>query len=75
MGHRVYQSIVKQVRAGSLKEPFSEDNFRVACPGFRYGTYNAFLWKHTEGNRKTSELFEKVAPGMFRCLRPFRYGL
>jgi hypothetical protein len=75
MAHRVYESIVQAVRAGSLKEPFSKKDFEAACPGFRPGTYNAFLWKHCRGNGNTSELFELVSSGSFKCLRPFRYNL
>ncbi len=75
MSNRIYSAVVKQVRAGKLVEPFSKEDFRKACPGFGPGTYNAFLWKHAKGNGKTTELFEKVAPGLFRCLRPYKYGL
>ncbi len=75
MANEVYRAIAKQVRAGNLKEPFSSEDFQRACPGFGHGTYKAFLWKHAKGNGKTSELFEKVAPGLFRCIKPFRYGL
>jgi len=76
MGHRVYGAIVKAVKAGQLEEPFSQQDFRRACPGFAKGTYQAFLHKHRRGNPGgASELFELVAPGKFRCLRPFRYGL
>lgn len=74
--HRVYTAIVEAVRAGSLREPFTRDDFRRACPGFGAGTYNAFLDKHSLGNPGgNSELFERVAPGQFRVLRPFRYGV
>lgn len=76
MAHEVYKAIVKAVKAGILAEPFSKDDFRAACPGFGAGTYNAFLDKHARGNPGgSSELFERVAPGKFKCLRPFRYGL
>ena len=74
MPHEVYQAIVNAVETGVLREPFSQKDFRNACPGFGEGTYNAFLWNHAEGNGYTTELFTKVAPGLFRCLRPFRYG-
>lgn len=75
MTNAVYRAIVKQIQAGRLTEPFSATDFRAACPEFGVGTYKAFLWKHSRGNRKTTELFEKMSPGKFRCLRPFRYGL
>jgi hypothetical protein len=74
--HKVYSAIVQAVKSGKLDEPFSQDDFRRACPGLGKGTYNAFLHKHRKGNPGgQSELFELVAPGSFRLLRPFRYGL
>lgn len=74
--HRIYASIVAAVRAGTLREPFSNDDFRRACPGFGEGTYNAFLHKHRLDNPGgNSEPFELVDPGRFRLLRPIRYGL
>jgi hypothetical protein len=76
MPHVVYTSIVKAVKEGNLREPFSLEGFRVACPNFGPGTYRAFLHKHCLGNPGgNSELFERVGRGLFRCLRPFRYGL
>ncbi len=76
MAHRVYKAIVNAVKVGSLAEPFSKYDFETTCPGFGAGTYNAFLDKHSEGNPGgNSELFERVSPGKFRCLRSFRYGL
>lgn len=73
--HRVYRAIVKAIRSGRLKEPFTAEDFRIECPGFGEGTYKAFLWKHRRGNGKTSELFEQVESGKFRLLRPTRYNL
>jgi hypothetical protein len=76
MAHRVYEAIVRAVRSGQLPEPFSRSDFAAQCPGFGAGTYNAFLDKHAKRNPGgNSELFERVAPGRFTCLRPFRYGL
>lgn len=76
MAHMVYEAIVAAVKSGRLREPFSKEDFRGACPGLGGGTYNAFLWKHRQGNNgDTSELFSLVSPGRFQCLRPFRYGL
>lgn len=76
MGHKVYEAIVRAIRSGKLVEPFSNKDFEICCPGFGIGTYNTFLYKHTQGNPGgNSELFERVAPGKFRCLRPFKYGL
>jgi hypothetical protein len=75
MAHRVYREIVLAIQSGRLIEPFSKVDFRRACPGFGEGTYNAFLYKHRKGNPgNESELFEKVAPDKFVCIRPFKYG-
>lgn len=74
--HAVYSAIVAAVKNGKLAEPFTNDDFRFACPGFGNGTYNAFLHKHRKGNPAgASELFELVAPGSFTLLRPVKYGL
>jgi hypothetical protein len=76
MSHKVYNAIVRAVRTGTLIEPFSKAEFRDACPGLGAGTYNAFLDKHSAGNPgSNSELFRRVSPGQFECLRPFRYSL
>lgn len=72
--HEVYRCIVVAVRSGSLKEPFTKDDFRRTCPNFGDGTYNAFLDKHSVGN-PDSELFERVAPGKFKLVRPIKYGI
>jgi hypothetical protein len=72
----VYSSIIRAVKHGQLKEPFSQEDFRCACPGLGGGTYIAFLYKHRKGNPGgSSELFELVGPNRFRLLRPYRYGL
>jgi hypothetical protein len=74
--HKVYSAIVLTFKSGQLKEPFGQNDFRRACPGFGKGTYQAFLYKHRKGNPGgASELFEIVSPGRFRLLRPFRYEL
>ncbi len=76
MAHLIYTAIVQAVKAGRLLEPFTTNDFATACPGFGLGTYKAFLNKHARGNPGgNSELFERVAPGSFRCIRPFKYGL
>ena len=76
MSHRVYSCIVSAVKADRLKEPFTKTEFRNECPDFKPGTYNAFLDKHALGNPgRNSELFERVSPGKFKCLRPFKYDL
>lgn len=76
MRHKVYRAIVYAVNNGTLREPFNQRDFARACPGFGKGTYNAFLSKHALGNPGgNSELFERVTPGHYRCVRPFRYGI
>jgi len=75
-GHKAYSAIVKAVGDGRLCEPFSKADFEEECPGFGMGTYNAFLDKHAVGNPGgSSELFVRISPGLFKCVRPFRYGL
>lgn len=74
--HKVYTCIVKAVVSGKLKEPFTKEEFRLVCPDFKEGTYNAFLWKHSMGNPgKNTELFIKVEKGKFKLIRPFKYGI
>lgn len=76
MAHKIYRAILAALHNGTLKEPFTAKDFQEFCPGFGTGTYKAFLWKHSEGNSKgESELFEKVGRGLFRLIRPFKYGL
>lgn len=76
MKHRVYTAIIKAIKDRRMTEPFSTKDFELCCPGFEKGTYNAFLYKHTKNNPGgNSELFVKIAPGRFQCLRPFKYGL
>jgi hypothetical protein len=61
---------------GALKEPFSSQDAEKACRGFGRGIYRAFLDKHSVGNPGgNTELFERTAPGMFRLVRPFKYGM
>ncbi len=66
MRHKVYRAIVNAVKEGRLKKPFSQADFRLACPDLGEGTYQAFLCKHRLGNPGgNSELFELVKPGLF----------
>jgi hypothetical protein len=75
MKHMVYEAIIKAVTAGILMEPFTANDFQIHCQGFGKGTYNAFLHKHAKGNPGgNSELFERIGPGQFCCLRPLKYG-
>jgi hypothetical protein len=69
----VIREIRRAVAEGRLQEPFSKKDFKEACPRLAPGTYNAFLWKHAEGNQGgNTELFRKVAPGRFILLEPDR---
>jgi hypothetical protein len=64
-GTRIYAA----VRSGRLKEPFGPHDVRRACPGWATKTYTVFLSKHRVGNPgKTTELFERVAAGLYRTL-------
>jgi hypothetical protein len=75
-GHKVYRCIVEAVKRVKLKEPFTKDDFRKACPNFAERTYNNFLGKHSVGNLEgNSELFEEVSPKKFKLVRPIKYGL
>jgi len=70
MAGRIVQSIESAVRAGRLRQPFSNKDFEAACPGFGRGTYQAFLWKHREGNPSgQTEHFKLVASNQFVLLR------
>jgi len=74
--YKVYTCIVKAVKSGRLKEPFTRDDFKKSCPDFGRETYNAFLWKHSlENSGGETELFIKVSPGKFKLVKPFKYGL
>ena len=69
-------TVLNGVKNGSLQEPFTNKDFKKACPNFGKGTYNAYLWKHRVGNKqKKIELFVKVSPGKFKLVRPLKYGL
>ena len=63
---RVATAIDGALANGKLIEPFSNDDFRRACPRFGKGTYRAFLWKHRTGNGHRTALFELVGPNKFR---------
>jgi hypothetical protein len=70
MSKRIVESIKAAVRTGQLKQPFSNEDFEAACPGFGKGTYQAFLWKHREGNPGgNTEHFRLIGPNQFVLLR------
>ena len=63
-------SVDAAIESGRLKEPFSNEDFRAACPGFGKDTYNAFLWKHKGGNPGgQTEWFVQIGQNSFRKIR------
>lgn len=75
MKHRACSAIVAAIDDRSLEGLFSAAAFESACSGLGAGTYHASLDKHVEGNGSgNSELFQRVSPGLFRCLRPLKCG-
>jgi hypothetical protein len=65
--------IYAAVRRGRLVEPFGPNDVQRACPGWAPKTYTVFLSKHRVGNPgKTTELFERAAPGLYRTLPKLR---
>jgi hypothetical protein len=65
--------IYAAVRGGRLAEPFGPNDAQRACPGWAPKTYTVFLSKHRVGNPgKTTELFERVASGLYRTLLKLR---
>lgn len=74
--HKFYAALVGAVLKGRLKEPFRPNDVRQACPRFAHNTYGVFLPKHRRGNPgNNSELFEQVGEGLYKLLRPIKYGL
>jgi hypothetical protein len=72
-GKKVYKTIVEAVERGRLKEPFTEDDLRKACPGFGDGTYYAYLYKHRANNPGGhEEFFRRVSPRTFKLVRPVK---
>ena len=66
----IVEKIDGAISAGTLCEPFSNNDFRTACAGFGEGTYNAFLWKHSRGNPGgNTEFFIQVGKNLFRRIR------
>jgi hypothetical protein len=54
------------VKSGKLAQPFTAAMVKRACPGWASNTYKVFLSKHAVGNGVTTELFVRVAPGLYR---------
>jgi len=62
-------TIREAVSDGRLPSAFSAEDVEHACPGWGHGTYNAYLWKHAEGNPgRYPEYFRKVGPNSFELL-------
>jgi hypothetical protein len=65
----VYAAVLE----GRLREPFTLDDLRRACPGWPESVYQGFLPQHSIGNRGGKpELFERVGFGLYRLNRPSR---
>jgi len=74
--HRLYRCIVRAFKSGNLREPFGAADLGKACQGFAEDTYGTFLPKHAVGNPGgNSELFERVARGRYKLVRPYKYGI
>jgi len=74
----VYKSIVKAVKSGKLKEPFSKEDIYKACKAdsLKESTCSSYPNKHQKGNAtKKKEYFDRVSPGRYKLLRPFKNGL
>jgi hypothetical protein len=54
------------VRVGKLAQPFNAAMAKKACPGWADKTYHTFFGKHSIGNGKETELFERVRRGFYR---------
>jgi hypothetical protein len=54
------------VKSKRLSQPFNAAMVKRACPGWANKTYNVFLSKHAVGNGATTELFVRVAAGLYR---------
>lgn len=67
MAGRFIAEIRNAVKRGRLKEPFTPEDVRRACPGFAPRTYNTFLPKHRRGNPGgDTELFIRVTEGKYK---------
>ena len=66
---RLAKEIYAARKEGRLPAVFSSKNVSSVCPGWSKRTYAVFLPKHRAGNPGgDSELFERVAPGLYRLL-------
>ena len=74
LNHSTYRAIVLAVKNGRLEEPFRSKDVKKACPELSHRTCNNFLSKHRINNPSdTTELFERIEHGLFKCVRPFLY--
>ena len=63
--------IYAAVPEGRLREPFTRDDLKRACPGWPTSIYIEFLPRHSVGNKYgNAELFVKVARNQYRLNRP-----
>ena len=75
MAHYVYGEIIKVIKKGKLKEPFTISELKKACPHLNKNTCDSFPSKHSVGNPgNNSELFERTTDGKYRLVRPIKYG-
>lgn len=74
--HIVYKTIIKAVKSGKLKEPFSAKDLIKSCPEINVKTCNTFLYNHVIDNMSYhSELFVRNKDGKFELIRPLKYGI
>jgi len=66
---RVVASLRQRAADGTLPRRFTKKDFERVCPGLGHGTYNAFLWKHRQGNPGGYRpYFRLVGPGLFELI-------
>lgn len=77
MQHKTYRVVVRLVRSGRLKEPFTPEELAKKAPrGSNRDTFRRFPAKHRKGNGTgDSQLFVRLKDNKYRVLRPFRYDL
>jgi len=63
-GKDLITKILDAIVKGSLSEPFSPDDIKIAVPGWANQTYHLFPWKHCLQNpdSDTTALFYYVGP-------------
>ena len=67
---RFYSDVKKAVESGKLKEPFTNDDVRKACPGWANDTYESFFAKHRKGNKGGfTEYFIRHSYGVYILIK------